>query len=90
MAIPILIDTDIGSDIDDAFAIALALQSPEVEIKGVTTVFCNTDRRTALAEMLLKLAEGGISPCTRGCRIPSFKGKCSIGPLILTTAFPNG
>lgn len=59
MAIPILIDTDIGSDIDDAFAIALALQSPEVEIKGVTTVFCNTDRRTALAEMLLKLAEGG-------------------------------
>ena len=60
MAIPILIDTDIGSDIDDAFAIALALQSPEVEIKGVTTVFCNTDRRTALAEMLLKLMSSAI------------------------------
>ena len=70
MAIPILIDTDIGSDIDDAFAIALALQSPEVEIKGVTTVFCNTDRRTALAEMLLKLAGRGDIPVHTGLSHP--------------------
>ena len=70
MAIPILIDTDIGSDIDDAFAIALALQSPEVEIKGVTTVFCNTDRRTALAEMLLKLAGREDIPVHTGLSHP--------------------
>jgi inosine-uridine nucleoside N-ribohydrolase len=36
--IPILLDTDIGGDVDDAFALALALASPEVELVGVTTV----------------------------------------------------
>ena len=33
----IILDTDIGDDVDDAFALGLALQSPEVEIVGVTT-----------------------------------------------------
>jgi inosine-uridine nucleoside N-ribohydrolase len=36
--IPIVIDTDIGGGIDDAFALALAVASPEVELVGVTTV----------------------------------------------------
>ncbi len=36
--VPILLDTDIGTDVDDAFALALALASPEVELAGVTTV----------------------------------------------------
>jgi inosine-uridine nucleoside N-ribohydrolase len=36
--IPIVIDTDIGADIDDAFALALAIASPEMEIRGITTV----------------------------------------------------
>ncbi|HZN36646.1 MAG TPA: nucleoside hydrolase, partial [Pirellulaceae bacterium] len=37
-AAPILIDTDIGGAIDDAFALGLTLSSPEVELLGVTTV----------------------------------------------------
>ncbi len=36
--IPVIIDTDIGSDIDDAFALGLAIASPELEIIGITTV----------------------------------------------------
>ncbi|MCI0638592.1 MAG: nucleoside hydrolase [Gemmataceae bacterium] len=36
--IPVLIDTDIGDDIDDAFALALALASPELDVRGITTV----------------------------------------------------
>jgi len=32
--IPILLDTDIGSDIDDAFALALILASPELDLVG--------------------------------------------------------
>jgi inosine-uridine nucleoside N-ribohydrolase len=36
--IPVILDTDIGTDIDDAFALALALASPEIELRGVTTV----------------------------------------------------
>jgi inosine-uridine nucleoside N-ribohydrolase len=37
--IPVILDTDIGDDIDDAFALALVLASPELELRGVTTVF---------------------------------------------------
>ncbi len=44
----ILFDTDIGDDIDDALALALALESPEIEIVGITTVFRNTAARTQL------------------------------------------
>ncbi|MDB5313300.1 MAG: hypothetical protein JWO38_7502 [Gemmataceae bacterium] len=36
--LPVLIDTDIGADVDDAFALALAVASPEIELVGVTTV----------------------------------------------------
>jgi inosine-uridine nucleoside N-ribohydrolase len=47
--IPVLFDTDIGDDIDDALALALALQSPELDIRGVTTVFGDVEKRTRLA-----------------------------------------
>ena len=40
--IPILLDTDIGSDVDDAFAVALILGSPELDLVGVTTVSGDT------------------------------------------------
>lgn len=36
--IPVLLDTDIGSSPDDAFALALVLAGPEFELRGVTTV----------------------------------------------------
>lgn len=36
--IPILLDTDIGSDIDDTFAVGLVLASPELDVQAVTTV----------------------------------------------------
>ncbi|MGD0331281.1 MAG: nucleoside hydrolase [Nitrososphaeria archaeon] len=50
----ILIDTDIGDDIDDAYALALALKSPELNLKAVTTVFGNVRIRTKLALKLLR------------------------------------
>ncbi len=49
----IIIDTDIGDDIDDAFALALALRSPELEILGVTTGFGDTETRANLADRFL-------------------------------------
>ena len=36
--VPVVLDTDIGADVDDAFALALAIASPEIDIVGVTTV----------------------------------------------------
>lgn len=47
--IPIIFDTDIGDDIDDALALALALQSPELNVRAITTVIDDVDLRTRLA-----------------------------------------
>jgi purine nucleosidase len=47
--IPIIFDTDIGDDIDDALALALALQSPELEVKAITTVLDRSPLRSRLA-----------------------------------------
>jgi purine nucleosidase len=51
--IPILLDTDIGSDIDDAFALALIVRSPDLNLLGVTTVSGDTQARARLAAKLL-------------------------------------
>lgn len=50
----VVIDTDIGDDIDDAFALALALKSPELKVLGVTTTFGNTEMRARLLDRYLK------------------------------------
>src|SRR6476660_1942671 len=49
----IIIDTDIGDDIDDAFAVALALRSPELQILGISTTFGDTETRAKLLDRLL-------------------------------------
>jgi len=49
----VIIDTDIGDDVDDAFALALALRSPELEILGVTTTFGDTETRARIVDRLL-------------------------------------
>jgi purine nucleosidase len=53
----VIIDTDIGDDVDDAFAVALALRSPELEILGITTTFGDTETRAKLLDRFL--AEAG-------------------------------
>jgi len=64
----IIIDTDIGDDIDDALALALAVRSPELELVGVTTVFKNTRARAKLARRLLKTLGCGDVPVVPGMR----------------------
>jgi len=56
--IPIILDTDIGGDIDDNFALALIINSPELELLGVTTVSGNTQARARLAAKMLWEAGG--------------------------------
>lgn len=65
-----LIDTDIGDDIDDALALALALRSPEIELLGVTTVFGATQRRAQLAAHLLNIAGREDIPVAPGMAQP--------------------
>ena len=49
----VILDSDLGSDIDDAFALALLLASPELEIVGITLGHGQTDKRGQLACRLL-------------------------------------
>lgn len=49
-----VLDTDIGDDIDDAFALDYALKK-NVPLLGVTTVFKNTDDRARIAKKMLEL-----------------------------------
>ena len=49
-----ILDTDIGDDIDDAFALALALRSPEIKVIGITTAWGDTALRARLVDRFLK------------------------------------
>lgn len=61
MTIRIWIDTDLGTDVDDAIALAYALRHPELELVGVSTVFGDVELRARMAEALLRL--GGAEGC---------------------------
>lgn len=49
----IIIDTDIGDDVDDAFALALAVKSPELQTLGITTTFGDTESRARIVDRFL-------------------------------------
>lgn len=51
----VIIDTDIGSDIDDAMAISLALRAPEIRLEGITTVYGDSDLRARIVRKVLQL-----------------------------------
>jgi purine nucleosidase len=68
--IPIILDTDIGDDIDDALALALALQSPELDVRAVTTVIDDTENRTRLAWKELGLYGRHDVPVATGASEP--------------------
>ncbi|HTQ54715.1 MAG TPA: nucleoside hydrolase [Bryobacteraceae bacterium] len=67
---PIIFDTDIGDDIDDALALALALQSPELDVRAVTTVIDDTETRTRLAWKELGLYGRHDIPLATGASEP--------------------
>jgi inosine-uridine nucleoside N-ribohydrolase len=67
----IILDTDIGDDIDDAFALALALRSAELEVVGITTAWGDTALRAKLANRLVREADGGRIPILAGIRTQS-------------------
>ncbi len=67
----VILDTDIGDDIDDAFALALAVSSPRLQILGVTTAWGDTDLRARLAARFLAQTGHGDIPVTEGPRTRS-------------------
>lgn len=61
----ILLDTDIGTDVDDAVALAYLLSHPDCDLLGITTVTGEVEKRASLASVLCKAA---------GKDIPIFPG----------------
>ena len=64
--IPLLLDTDIGDDVDDVFALLLAARRPEVRLIGVTTVYGDVAQRTRIARKLLRLGGHDDVPVVTG------------------------
>lgn len=77
MSVKILLDTDIGSDIDDAVCLAYLLAQPECELLGITTVSGEVERRAMLASALCRIA---------GRQVPIFPG--AKNPLLIAQKQP--
>jgi purine nucleosidase len=56
----ILLDTDIGSDIDDAVCLAYLLAQPRCDLLGITTVTGEATKRATLASALCRVAGAGV------------------------------
>jgi purine nucleosidase len=64
--IPVVLDTDIGTDVDDALALTFALASPEIDLIGVTTVDADVLTRARMAARLLGMAGRADVPVVPG------------------------
>jgi purine nucleosidase len=60
------VDTDIGDDIDDAFALGLILRSPELHVLGISTAFGDTETRARLVDRFLAATSESAIPVTAG------------------------
>jgi inosine-uridine nucleoside N-ribohydrolase len=66
MAIPLVLDTDIGDDVDDVFALLLAALEPALSLVAVTTVYGDVAQRARIARKVLDLAERRTVPVAVG------------------------
>jgi inosine-uridine nucleoside N-ribohydrolase len=80
--VPVLLDTDIGDDFDDALALALILQSPELDLRGITTVFGDAHTRALIVCRLLYALGRNDIPVASGSAprpVPEFNGQMQYG-----------
>ncbi len=63
---PLLLDTDFGSYVDDAFALAMLLAAPEVDLQGITTSGGDCEDRAWMVGRMLTMADRGKIPLAWG------------------------
>jgi inosine-uridine nucleoside N-ribohydrolase len=64
--IPVILDTDIGTDIDDTWALAQLLRSPELDPRLILTGAGNIDFRTTVTARFLQVVGRSDVPIGRG------------------------
>jgi len=64
----VVLDTDIGSDVDDLLALAMLLGSPEWDVAAVSTVYGDTVRRARMVRRAYRLAHRPAPPIAAGAR----------------------
>ncbi len=87
---PVILDTDIGDDIDDALALSLALQSPELNVLAVTTVLRHGQERADLAARILELFHRTDVPVGIGAEETLMGGPQPYAKVIQHGALPSG
>ena len=83
-ATPVIFDTDIGTDIDDAYALAALIHRPELHVLGVTTVSSDAVARARLAAKLLAAAGGDWA------RLPVYAGRSTAPQYMKQVEWANG
>jgi inosine-uridine nucleoside N-ribohydrolase len=89
--IPVVLDTDIGDDIDDTWALVMLLKSPDLDLKLITTTNGKSVYRAKLIARLLSVAKrtdipigmgaggsdgtGGQQPWVKDYDLAAYKGK---------------
>jgi pyrimidine-specific ribonucleoside hydrolase len=68
--VPIILETDIGGDVDDMYALVLAASSPKVDLRAVTTLYGTVALRSALARKVLLLMGKDQVPVASGEALP--------------------
>ena len=72
--IPVILDTDIGSDIDDTWALIMMLKSPELDPKLITTETGNTTYRARIVAKILERAARTDIPIGIGIHLSDESG----------------
>ncbi len=70
MTTRVILDTDIGTDVDDCLALAFILGSPELRLEGVTCVYGDVLLRARMVRKLLRLAGAADVPVMIGAAQP--------------------
>ncbi len=97
MSTKVLLDTDIGTDIDDAICLAYLLSKPECELLGITTVSGQVNQRAEIASVLCKAAGRNIpifpgieAPFLIQQKQPLAQQAAALGTWPRDTTFPQG
>lgn len=69
----VVIDTDIGDDVDDALAIAMAIKSRKLQVAGITTMGKYASNRAVLAQKVLEVCDAALIPVYAGIETPIVK-----------------